>query len=103
MSTPVRCIARENPQARIVVTGCYASRRPDEVASLPNVIRVVHNEEKDRLVDEITTADVAALVAALHATGYKRETIYKSVTALAMVPDFAAGASLFMADACPAR
>ena len=52
----IRRIARENPRARIVVTGCYASRRPDEVATLPNVIRVVHNEDKDRLVDEITTA-----------------------------------------------
>ncbi len=52
----IRRIARENPHARIVVTGCYASRRPEDVATLPNVVRVVHNEDKDRLVDEIATA-----------------------------------------------
>jgi threonylcarbamoyladenosine tRNA methylthiotransferase MtaB len=52
----IRRIARDNPSARIVVTGCYATRRSDEVAALPNVIRVVRNSDKDRLV-EITTAE----------------------------------------------
>ncbi len=42
-----------------------------------------------RRVDEITPADVAELVAALHAVGRKRETIRKSVTVLAQVLDFA--------------
>jgi threonylcarbamoyladenosine tRNA methylthiotransferase MtaB len=51
----IRRIARENPHARIVVTGCYASRRPDDVSTLPNVVRVVPNEDKDRLVEDITT------------------------------------------------
>src|SRR5436305_12245899 len=45
----IRRIARTNPGARIVVTGCYATRRPDEVASLPNVVRVVPNDDKPRL------------------------------------------------------
>jgi len=47
----IRRIARENPHARIVVTGCYATRRPDELRALPNVVRVVSNTEKDDLVD----------------------------------------------------
>ena len=38
------------PAARIVVTGCYATRRPDEVAALPNVVRVVRNDDKPRLL-----------------------------------------------------
>ena len=46
----IRRVARNNPKARIVVTGCYATRRPDEVAALPNVVRVVPNEEKPRLI-----------------------------------------------------
>ena len=33
----IRRIARDNPAARIVVTGCYATRRPNELAALPNV------------------------------------------------------------------
>ena len=54
----VRKIARENPGARIVVTGCYATRRPDEIAELPGVVQVVPNDRKDRLAHEIglTTA-----------------------------------------------
>ncbi|MGH9144089.1 MAG: radical SAM protein, partial [Vicinamibacterales bacterium] len=46
----IRRIARDNPAARIVVTGCYATRRPDEVAALPNVTSVVANDDKPRLI-----------------------------------------------------
>src|SRR5262245_60216404 len=59
----IRRIARDNPRVRIVVTGCYASRRPDEVDALPNVVRVVPNPAKETLAGqivadaELTTAD----------------------------------------------
>jgi threonylcarbamoyladenosine tRNA methylthiotransferase MtaB len=53
----IRRIARDNPNARIVVTGCYATRCPDEIAALPNVAHVVPNSRKDSLVaDLLTTA-----------------------------------------------
>jgi threonylcarbamoyladenosine tRNA methylthiotransferase MtaB len=46
----IRRVARENPAARIVVTGCYATRCQEDVASLPGVLRVVRNDEKLDLV-----------------------------------------------------
>jgi tRNA A37 methylthiotransferase MiaB len=46
----IRRIARDNPGARIVVTGCYATRRPDEVGALPNVVQVISNDDKPRLI-----------------------------------------------------
>jgi threonylcarbamoyladenosine tRNA methylthiotransferase MtaB len=55
----IRRIARDNPAARIVVTGCYATRCEDEIALLPNVVRVVRNAEKDRLVDLLPERFVA--------------------------------------------
>jgi threonylcarbamoyladenosine tRNA methylthiotransferase MtaB len=51
----IRRIARDNPSARIVVTGCYATRRPDEIAALPNVAHVVSNAKKDSLVPDLLT------------------------------------------------
>lgn len=42
----IRRIARENPRARIVATGCYASRCAGEVAALPGVTAVIPNIEK---------------------------------------------------------
>jgi threonylcarbamoyladenosine tRNA methylthiotransferase MtaB len=45
----IRRIARRNPGVKVVVTGCYATRRPAEVAALPNVVRVVRNDDKDGL------------------------------------------------------
>lgn len=47
----IRRIARANPSARIVATGCYASRDPEAVAALPNVVRVVRNDDKLGLVE----------------------------------------------------
>ncbi|HEY6508116.1 MAG TPA: tRNA (N(6)-L-threonylcarbamoyladenosine(37)-C(2))-methylthiotransferase MtaB [Vicinamibacterales bacterium] len=49
----VRKIARENPGAQIVVTGCYATRRPHELGDLPGVVAVVPNDHKDGLVDSL--------------------------------------------------
>lgn len=52
----IRRVARANPDARIVVTGCYATRRPNEVADLPHVAQVVANDDKPRLVRLLRTA-----------------------------------------------
>ncbi len=52
----IRRIARENPSARIVATGCYATREPHEVSSLPGVIRIVPNDAKLDTVDQLTRA-----------------------------------------------
>ena len=49
----IRRIARTNPDVRIVVTGCYATRRAGEVRDLPNVTHVVSNELKDDLLTVI--------------------------------------------------
>ena len=48
----IRRIARDNPAARIVVTGCYATREPGDLEHLPNVVRLVTNADKDRLVEQ---------------------------------------------------
>jgi threonylcarbamoyladenosine tRNA methylthiotransferase MtaB len=37
----IRRLARENPHARIVVMGCYATRAPEEVTALPGVAEIV--------------------------------------------------------------
>src|SRR6266542_5125177 len=49
----IRRIARDNPASRIVVTGCYATRCEADVAALPNVVRVVRNNEKGALVERV--------------------------------------------------
>ncbi len=56
----IRRLARDNPRARIVVTGCYASRRPDELAVLPGVGRVICNDEKPQLVRMVRATDAGS-------------------------------------------
>jgi threonylcarbamoyladenosine tRNA methylthiotransferase MtaB len=45
----LRRVRRANREARIIVTGCYAQRAPDEVAALPDVDAVVGNSHKGLL------------------------------------------------------
>jgi threonylcarbamoyladenosine tRNA methylthiotransferase MtaB len=53
----IRRIVRDNPGVRVVVTGCYATRRPDEIRELPNVAHVVRNQDKDTLVADLLPHD----------------------------------------------
>src|SRR5947207_12662211 len=48
----IRRIASRNPQAEIIVTGCYAQRAPEELATLSQVRYVVGNSHKP-MVGEI--------------------------------------------------
>ena len=47
----IRRIHRQNPSAKILVTGCYAQRAPEEIAALPGVTWVVGNSHKDRVAE----------------------------------------------------
>lgn len=51
----VRRLHRENPAARILVTGCYAQRAPEELAVLPGVEWVVGNSHKTEIADIVTS------------------------------------------------
>lgn len=42
----IRQLAKRNPGTRIIVMGCYATRAPEEVASLPNVAEVVRDKRE---------------------------------------------------------
>jgi threonylcarbamoyladenosine tRNA methylthiotransferase MtaB len=50
----IRRVHRENPAARILVTGCYAQRAPEELASLPGVEWVVGNSHKTQIAGLVT-------------------------------------------------
>jgi threonylcarbamoyladenosine tRNA methylthiotransferase MtaB len=54
----IRRVRRQNPDARIVVTGCYAQRAPEEIAALPGVSLVIGNSHKHQLA-EIVSATAA--------------------------------------------
>jgi len=47
----IRRVRRQNPDARIVVTGCYAQRAPEEIAALPGVSIVIGNSHKHQLAE----------------------------------------------------
>ena len=53
----IRALARQNPNARIIVMGCYAARAPAQVADLPGVVEVV--TDKRRLPDLLARLGLA--------------------------------------------
>lgn len=67
----IRKLARDNPLARIVVMGCYATRAPDELAALPNVAEVVTDKrEIPDLLGRFGVVDIPTGIS--HFTGRKR-------------------------------
>ncbi len=59
----VRKIHRQNPSARIVVSGCYAQRAPEEIAALPGVALVVGNSHMCEIPAAISDATFGAAAA----------------------------------------
>jgi len=47
----IRGVHREYPRARILVTGCYAQRAPEELAGIEGVAWVVGNSHKTRIAE----------------------------------------------------
>jgi threonylcarbamoyladenosine tRNA methylthiotransferase MtaB len=56
----IRRIHRENPDTRILVTGCYAQRAPEEISALPGVSLVVGNSHKHEVADHVLPLTTAA-------------------------------------------
>ncbi len=54
----IRRIHRENPHAKLIISGCYATLHPDEAAQAMGVDLVISNKDKQRLVD-MTLAELA--------------------------------------------
>ena len=54
----IRRVVRDNPSVRVIVTGCYATRAPEDLSSLPNVTHVVSNSSKDELFDTVANESI---------------------------------------------
>lgn len=57
----IRRAHRENPHAKILVTGCYAQRAPQELASLPGVTWVVGNSHKHQVAEIVASSGFVPL------------------------------------------
>ena len=49
----IRRVHRKNPQAKIIVTGCYAQRAPDELTGIGGVAAIIGNSHKALVVPSI--------------------------------------------------
>jgi len=50
----IRRVHRENPAAKIVVSGCYAQRAPEQIARIKGVTCVIGNSHKEHLAGIVT-------------------------------------------------
>lgn len=58
----IRRLHRMNPGCRILVTGCYAQRAPEELAVLPGVTWVVGNSHKHQAAEIATSSLTPSLI-----------------------------------------
>jgi len=82
----IRQAIRKNPEALIVVTGCYAQTAPAEIAEIPGISLIAGHGEKDRIPEllgslkkngrEIRVGDISAVrpFASLPATRFQDHT-----------------------------
>lgn len=68
----IRRLRRENPNARVVVTGCWVRRNRREVEALPGVDLVLSNEEKEELADRLFDGCATPEIQDRSRTGYGR-------------------------------
>lgn len=64
----VRRVLRNNPDTRVVVTGCYAQLKPEEIAEMEGVDIVLGAAEKFRMLDYIDQLDGAKSKGMIHTT-----------------------------------
>lgn len=70
----IRRVQRENPDCRILVTGCYAQRAPEELARMPGVTWVVGNSHKHQAAEIATfSSSSAGFVSLAQLTGETME------------------------------
>ena len=62
----VRRVLRKNPDARVVVTGCYAQLKPEEIAEMEGVDLVLGAGEKFQMLDYIDQLDGAKAKGMIH-------------------------------------
>ena len=53
----LRRVERVNPDARVVATGCYASRAADEIEALPGAPLVIPNDQKHTIADQVAPVE----------------------------------------------
>lgn len=49
----IRNVSRLNPRTRLIVTGCYAERAPQEFKDMPQIWRMYSNKEKRNIIQDI--------------------------------------------------
>ena len=55
----IRAAIRRGQGARVIVTGCYAETRPEEIKSIPGVALVFGNQEKDHFARYLDGQDLS--------------------------------------------
>lgn len=68
----IRNLARQHPEAKIVVTGCLAERTPKEIQDMPEVSLVVGNQMKEQLLAQVFPEEDLPEFAIDHFGGHTR-------------------------------
>lgn len=71
----IRRVHRDNPDARLIVMGCYATRAPDEIKQLPGVAEVV--TDKRELPDLLGRFGVVDLPTGISGLGHRSRAYVK--------------------------
>jgi len=66
----IRSAVRRGHGAQVVVTGCYAETRPEELRQIPGVHQVYGNRDKDAIVDQIMSTQASPPDLTIHPSSH---------------------------------
>lgn len=74
----VRRALRRNPEARVIVTGCYAQLKPAEIAEIPGVDLVLGASEKFRMLEYVDQIGAGGGLSRVHAGEIREANTFQS-------------------------
>jgi threonylcarbamoyladenosine tRNA methylthiotransferase MtaB len=86
----IRRLQRVNPDCKILVTGCYAQRAPEELAALPGVTWVVGNSHKHQVAEIATSfsfSSSAGFISLAQLSGETRDPLIRTERERVAHPD----------------
>jgi threonylcarbamoyladenosine tRNA methylthiotransferase MtaB len=83
----IRSAVRRGQDAKIIVTGCYAELRPDEIKKIPGVDLVVGNQDKNSIPERLTAAFSPSVNGVIHDEETRTEQVVRRTRGFLKIQD----------------
>lgn len=74
----IRKIIKENPQAKVIVTGCHAQTDPDQINAIDHIDQIVSNTDKTKIAEYISDIGTAPDILPFKSADHSEKNLFHS-------------------------